>query len=166
MMTRTFLNALRSWIFFTVAFMVIVVLQLVFFTDGVVHFYGDVSERVLRFGLGAPLVATTDGTGTSYQLNWTVLILNLFFICCLACLLAHAWSRYPELRRRAKAFWVSAPVIVVLSLFASIAFSKHYWGYYFSRPPVLSEIYEVAAIRTITPLQADWNNENIGTLRT
>jgi hypothetical protein len=42
---------------------------------------------------------------------------------------------------------------IAISFCLSIGISKSYWGYYFSRPPVLNEIHNLAATPAIIPIQ-------------
>ncbi len=114
-------------------------------------------ESCYSMGVGAPVQISTVGDATSIHVRWLVLFGNLLFAYVLAAILAHAAGRMTGFRRPARAFGGVAAIIIGIIFLASISFSRWYWGYWFSRPPVLREIHEVAEVTAVVPImtQAD-----------
>lgn len=109
-------------------------------------------------GVGAPVQISTVGDSTSIRVRWFTLFCNLFIAYIIAAILASGVVRYTGFRRPARAFGVAMTIIMGMAFLASISFSRWYWGYWFSRPPVLREIQEVTEVSAVVPIMT-WTDD-------
>ncbi len=57
------------------------------------------------------------------------------------------------------AYEVVAIIIIAVAFLVSIGISKAYWEYFIARPPVLSEIDQIAEVRAVIPVEIKWNDD-------
>lgn len=137
-------------------FLLLLLSQGVFFTTtGTTYRSNSPDERVVSFGIGAPLSYTIIEDVTTFRYNIPALIANPVLSWALAVLIARAYTWATGFRRPATSIaWISLGILVV-SFLISIGFSRHYWGYWLFRPPVLAEINEVVSVTAVIPFRAD-----------
>ena len=110
------------------------------------------AESQSAYGVGKPITVTTAKGTTVRDINWAILLLNLAFSYLLASVLASFFLRTSRFRRLAWAYAITALVMVVISFFSSVGISRLYWGYYFTRPPVLNEVHDIASVSAVVPV--------------
>jgi hypothetical protein len=110
------------------------------------------SRSVTSLGIGSPIEFVTEHGRSQLNIQWLILTLNLAATWTLAAVAANGVMRSTRLRRPARAYGFIAVVMTAITFLAALAFSKMTWGYYVSRPPVLSEIDELSQVRAVVPL--------------
>ncbi len=104
------------------------------------------------FGVGTPITLTTVNGVTNRDIKWPILLTNLAASYLLAVVLDRALARATRFRRPAATFATIAILVIVVSFLLSIGLSRSYWGYFFTRPPVLNEVSDVASVVAVFPI--------------
>ncbi len=115
----------------------------------------NLSQRTHSFGLGSPIEALTVAEGTSLNIRWVVLALNLALTYVLAAVGATYLTKATGLRHPATAYGLVAVAMIAIAFLASIGISKAYWGYFISKPELLTEVGEIATVQTIVPFKTE-----------
>lgn len=118
---------------------------------------GEPAHREFVFGFGAPLRFSSDGSDWTCTPGWSLLP-NLALSYLLACALARLMTSGTGFRRPGRVYGLVALVVVVCAFVASTVFSKWYWGYVLSRPPVPQEIHSVASVSSLLFVQVSTND--------
>jgi hypothetical protein len=113
------------------------------------------TQTVQAFGLGTPIQIATVNETTTTRIRWLVLALNLAVVYGLGCLAATGLAKLTRLPRPATAYGLVAAAMLLITFFISISISKIYWGYFFFRPGLLTEVSEIANVQAIIPFVTD-----------
>lgn len=107
----------------------------------------DSDPSSVAFGLGSPITVVTLSEKISFDIKWGILLLNLPATYLGSVLIATWLAKVTRLQRPARAFGTVAVVVITITFFVSIGISKIYWGYFLSRPALLSEVGEITEVK-------------------
>jgi hypothetical protein len=111
------------------------------------------TPTVHSFGLGSPISIISINGQTTLKIQWAMLLLNLTGTYVLSALLAWAIARATGLRSPAAAYGLVALSMIAFAFVTSITISKFYWGYFFTKPGLLSETSQVTEVRAVASIK-------------
>jgi hypothetical protein len=106
-------------------------------------------------GIGPLISFSQDGGRTSFQIDWAILAINLALTYLLACLLAGIITKLTHFRRPAVVYGITALSMAVIAFGISIAMSKSFWGYFFSRPKLIEEARDLVQVRAVVGIKTE-----------
>jgi len=145
-----------------ILFVLILLVQGAFFSSASMTYSmgGDVPDKAeSSYGIGSPITATTVNGTTNSDIKWLALVGNLAACYLLAATLSKGFAGATRFRRPAIAYGIVALVMILVSFCVSIGISRSYWGYFFTRPPVLSEVNDVASVVAVFPVKTESGDE-------
>lgn len=142
---------LKPTIFTGLILIFLVMMQKIFF--GAVR--GQISgpeegKTEVLYGIGHPLRITIYNGVSSYTIRWPILLGNLTICYLIAATLARITLVITRSRRPVLVYGITTLTMMGISLAISTGLSKAYWGYFFTRPPVLQEINSIATVTSLT----------------
>ena len=152
-----------------ILFVLILLVQGAFFSSASMTYSmgGDVPDKAeSSYGIGSPITATTVNGTTNSDIKWLALVGNLAACYLLAATLSKGFAGATRFRRPAIAYGIVALVMILVSFCVSIGISRSYWGYFFTRPPVLSEVNDVASVVAVVGAANTRTNRETGNITT
>ena len=122
------------------------------------------AQSALLLGLGSPIRIVTTNGETNYDIRWVILALNFATVYIVAGLVATVLARITRLRRPAMAYGLVAGCAVIVTFLVSIGISRVYWGHFLSRPALLSEISEIAKVKSIVSFKTELDDSGKRTM--
>jgi hypothetical protein len=118
--------------------------------------WNEPSQSTSQYGIGSPVeISYRDGVRQDVHVDWAVLIINLIACYLLAAVAVALLKRITGLQKPFPVYGGAAIGILCLAFLVSIVFSKVYWGYFFRRPAVLAERYDVTEVIGIVPVTTE-----------
>lgn len=154
---KAILNALKPTPVSALMLLFLFLLQWAFFSQYTTTYHlseDDYSPTVHSFayGIGTPVTITVVNETSHFEINWAALLLNPLLCYLLSIVLATFLVKVTRVHPAAQVYGVVA-AMVVLAFCMSIGLSKAHWGYYFSRPPVLDEVHQIASVENVIPVE-------------
>lgn len=88
------------------------------------------------------------------EIKWGLLVLNLGLCYILATLLAKV-NKFIKINRIALVYLITALGICLIAFIVSIIISKNEWGYYLSRPKVISNVKDISQVKAVIPIRTE-----------
>ncbi len=88
------------------------------------------------------------------EIKWGLLVLNLGLCYILATLLSKV-NKFIKINRIALVYLITALGICLIAFIVSIIISKNEWGYYLSRPKVISNVKDISQVKAVIPIRTE-----------